>query len=621
MSILYIILALLGLSFLVFIHELGHYFVARRVGMKVEVFSIGFGPALYKWDRDGVRWQISLLPFGGYVKIKGMEKEGDKEPYEIPDGFFAKKPIDRIKVAFMGPLVNILFAFFIFCVIYLGGGRAKPFSEFTHLVGWINPESTLAEAGLEAGDEIACVGAQNYNGYKDLLIGALLKDKTLKVSGEKIDYFDETRTPFSYSVPNSGEEEKAFSLMLPASYLVYQNSQEMPLLEGLKPGDRVVWADGEILFSAKQLSELVNSGTALLTVSRGNRTFLARVPRVLIRDIHLTEKELGELDDWQHVVGLTGDPKTRYYFPYEIDHRGRIEGYYFFLDESLKSRAPRAEGSFPETTDLQMGDHIIAVDGIPTETSYDIFKQLQKRHVSLIVQEGKESETLLPYQVADRAFVEDVDWDHVLALAETIGQKSPRTLGSLKKLPPIEPTRLGDHPVTAEQIKEKIEEVSKIKDKRKQQALLQELHAVQNRLVLGIPLQDQRVIYNPNPFVLFVGVFQETYRTLGSLVTGLLNPKYVAGPVGIIQVMQASWGIGIKEALFWLGAISLNLGILNLLPLPILDGGHICLSFVEMIRKKPLKAKTMQRLIIPFVVLFILFFLFITFHDILRIFR
>lgn len=84
--------------------------------------------------------------------------------------------------------------------------------------------------------------------------------------------------------------------------------------------------------------------------------------------------------------------------------------------------------------------------------------------------------------------------------------------------------------------------------------------------------------------------------------------------------MQQSWGINIKEALFWLGAINLNLGILNLLPIPVLDGGHICFSFLEMIRKKPLKAQTMQRLVFPFVLLLVFLFIYLTYHDFIRIF-
>ena len=119
-SLLYIILAGLGLSLIVFIHELGHFIMARRAGMRVEVFSIGFGKPIFSWMHKGVKWKVCFLLFGGYVKIAGMERENDLEPHEIKDGFYCSTPLNRIKVAFMGPLVNIFFAFFlIFSTLYL----------------------------------------------------------------------------------------------------------------------------------------------------------------------------------------------------------------------------------------------------------------------------------------------------------------------------------------------------------------------------------------------------------------------------------------------------------------------------------------------------------------------
>ncbi len=74
MSILYAILSLFGIGFLIFIHELGHYFMARRVGITVEVFAIGFGKAIYQWEHKGVKWKLGWLPFGGYVKMAATEQ-------------------------------------------------------------------------------------------------------------------------------------------------------------------------------------------------------------------------------------------------------------------------------------------------------------------------------------------------------------------------------------------------------------------------------------------------------------------------------------------------------------------------------------------------------------------
>jgi regulator of sigma E protease len=151
-NILYILLTFLGLGFLIFIHELGHYFAAKKVGMKIEVFSIGFGKPIYSFKRNGVKWQICMLPFGGFVKIAGMEKEGDIEPSQIKDGFFGQKPFSRIKVSLAGPLVNLVFAFLAFSIIWTCGGRKKNFSEYTKKIGFVEQQSNLY---FEKGDKFS----------------------------------------------------------------------------------------------------------------------------------------------------------------------------------------------------------------------------------------------------------------------------------------------------------------------------------------------------------------------------------------------------------------------------------------------------------------------------------
>ena len=233
----YILLAIIGLSFLIFIHELGHYWLARRQGMKVEAFSIGFGQAVYSWDINGVRWQIGWLPFGGYVRIAGMQREGSREPYEISDGFYSKTPLQRILVSLAGPLVNIIFALIAFLAIWSAGGRDKTFSEFTHRIGWVDPNSALYQEGVRPGDVIQTYDGRPFDGIKNLQIASIVKDDVNRIEGYKVDYLTGKRTNFDYTlktyeIPSLPKDKLlTIGVMTPARYFIYDKSAN-PLIEG-----------------------------------------------------------------------------------------------------------------------------------------------------------------------------------------------------------------------------------------------------------------------------------------------------------------------------------------------------------------------------------------------------
>ena len=258
-SFLYVILALLGLSFLIFIHELGHYMVARWVGMRVETFSIGFGKPMISWERDGVKWQIGWLIFGGYVKIAGTETDDDKDPYEVKDGFFGKGPLARIEVALAGPLVNIAFAFVLFFCLWSIGGREKNFVEFTHKIGWVDPASELYLNGVRPGDEVTMYDGQVYSSAKDHIYLPSTSSGDIKVSGNKVNYLTGKKEVYDYDVkiyphPNAaGKGVDTAGILAPASYVIYDDLPggiANPLIEGspmlqsgIQKGDRIVWVD------------------------------------------------------------------------------------------------------------------------------------------------------------------------------------------------------------------------------------------------------------------------------------------------------------------------------------------------------------------------------------------
>ncbi len=638
-SLLYVILALFGLGLLVFIHELGHYWMARRVGMTVEAFSIGFGKPIYVWENDGVKWQICYLPFGGFVRIAGMEKKGILEPYQIPDGFYGKRPAQRIKVALMGPIVNIAFALLAFCILWSFGGREKPFSEFTHLVGWVDTSSDLHQAGVRPGDLVQELDHHSFTNYQDVLYSAVFNDKPPQISGSEIDYFKDEKTPFDFqfSIPKgSSLIDRIMTIsgtFRPASYLIYNApdslslDKETPMKDsGIDNGDRILWVDGKLIFSKEELIQTINQPKALLTIERNGQIFLSRVPRLKVSDLRITPNQKSELQDWQHEAKISGRLYDLFFIPYTLSPDCLIETPLTYLNADTEEQLPMAEARSPLEIPLEAGDRVLAVDGLSVLSSYEMMNLLQERHIQIIVK--KEPKTSpVSWKNADRAFIADIPFDSMQAMIQSIGTDEPiQERDNLKLLKPAVPRPMSQLAISeeararyakADEAQQKaIDEIKDPEMREQAQAMFDESR---NQVKLGIAMNDRAVNYNPSPFILFGNVFKDTWRTLIGLFSGNLSPKYMQGPVGIITIMQESWGYGFKEALYWLGMISLNLGILNLLPVPVLDGGHICFSLWEIITGKPIKSKTMERLIIPFVVLLVALFIYLTYHDIMRI--
>mgnify|MGYP001039394495 CR=1 FL=1 len=150
-----IAITLATLAVLVAVHEFGHFWVARRCGVKVLRFSIGFGPALYNWrDRLGTQYSISAVPLGGYVKMLD-EREGEVPEQELEQAFNRKPVLQRIAVVSAGPLANFVLAIAVYWLLFLGGEAG-----YAPLIGEVEPGSLADVAGLEAGQEIIAVDGQ-----------------------------------------------------------------------------------------------------------------------------------------------------------------------------------------------------------------------------------------------------------------------------------------------------------------------------------------------------------------------------------------------------------------------------------------------------------------------------
>lgn len=155
------IAAVLMLAFLIFVHELGHFTIARICGVKVEVFSIGFGKKLCFFKLFGTQFALSLIPLGGYVKLKGMDKEEDGTNETADDSYTQKSPFQKLWILFGGAFFNFLFAILVYFFLALSGEKV-----LLPIIGDL--ESNALEAGLLKGDKILSINHKKIASFREI---------------------------------------------------------------------------------------------------------------------------------------------------------------------------------------------------------------------------------------------------------------------------------------------------------------------------------------------------------------------------------------------------------------------------------------------------------------------
>ena len=163
MYILYILTALLALSFLIFFHELGHFLAARFFGVHVEVFSIGFGKKVYKKVIGKTEYCLAMIPLGGYVQMKGQDDTDPTKVSNDADSYNTKRPWQRIIILFAGPFANFLLAFLLYIAIAnIGVTRLAP------IIGNVTVESVAQNIGLQKNDTILEINGEKVQTWDDL---------------------------------------------------------------------------------------------------------------------------------------------------------------------------------------------------------------------------------------------------------------------------------------------------------------------------------------------------------------------------------------------------------------------------------------------------------------------
>ncbi len=281
-SLLYQVpIGLLGLSFLVFIHEAGHFLVAKALKVRVNTFSIGFGKKILRYRRGETEYCISAIPFGGYVAMAGEnpdEADGDTPP----DGNeFSAKPVPvRMAIAFAGPAVNIGFSVLLLFFLYMWGVQEPKNSM---VVGEVEPDSPAAEAGVERGDVIVSLAGQPVRDWEALLQEIAVRgENPVKVAVERDGAVEDlTLTPRMN--PRLGIAMAG--IFGEGEVYVHSIIPNRPAAgAGMQAGDKILQVEGVKVPSATALIEIINKSQgreiSLLVEREGEESTLQVTPEL-----------------------------------------------------------------------------------------------------------------------------------------------------------------------------------------------------------------------------------------------------------------------------------------------------------------------------------------------------
>ncbi len=304
---------LIVIGILVFVHELGHFIMAKRAGVRVEKFSLGMGPKLFGFKKRDTEYVLSALPLGGYVKMAGENPH--EEPTGAPDEFQSKTVWQRAKIAVAGPLTNVVLAFLIMPFVFMVG----TYSEGPAKVGYVETGSPAERAGFKAGDVIKEINGRGISDWtKALTLIAVNPD-----------------TDVIAIVERQGEEktltlrpEMATELKIGMSGLVPDIPAEIGRLKpgfpaeqaGVMVNDKIIAVDGKTIYHWNQFSTLVRD-------SKGNKLSLTLERNGKRMEKIVTPKE----DGGRQVIGV--EPVMRLVFK----KHGFFESLRLGFDKTIES--------------------------------------------------------------------------------------------------------------------------------------------------------------------------------------------------------------------------------------------------------------------------------------------
>lgn len=539
-SAVFAFILLLGL--LIFVHELGHFMVAKWCGVRVEVFSLGFGKKILQYKRGDTVYAISMIPLGGYVKMFGDELNSDISAEQKKHSFTHKNVWQRIAVVLAGPLMNFFFAVVIFTIVaYMGEDVRAP------IIGDISPNSKAYELGFRPGDKVVSIAGAPVSTWDDFQSGLTARiGQPVEVSLKRTGF--ETPIPVSIT-PESRPNPNILSMkdwigdvdgltFYSKSPILGIRAKTPAEKAGLKTGDRIKMVNNVEVKHYRDLDPLMlphQGADIVLTIER---------------DHNLDGKNVETLKQTLNVrsfssVGVLGIESSELYL-YKI-----------------------IPGSPAEKAGLRTGDRILQVG----ETRPLVWEEV------LASVKGYKGEGGLPFKVmrGDAELEFDVSPEITSQMNMQGGEEKRYTIGII---PWIE---LSSPDLTT--------------------------------LKLDGPLAGVQRGWDRT-----LDVTVMTVVSFVRLIQNKISPKNIGGVISIGQAAHETFKIGMTSFLTMMGAISVNLFILNLLPIPVLDGGHLLFYVIEALRGAPVSMRKME--IAQQIGLFVLMSLmvFALFNDVSRIF-
>lgn len=538
------------LGVLIFVHEMGHFLVAKFYKVRVEIFSLGFGPKIFKFQRGDTTYCISLIPLGGYVKMFGDDPSAsDAISDDQKHGSFLHKPVgQRIAIVLAGPLMNFFFAILVFFMVAIvGEDMIRP------IVGDVQEDSAAWVYGFRPGDVIQSVDGNAVKTWDEVKTQIEeLKDQTLSLEVNRFD------------------TDESVSLQVRTSVIANPNILSTEEKVGAIEGLGVMARDTQIGISAP----------GSLAAQAGMKSFDK------IQSIN--EKPVKK---WYEVV----------YF---------LENY--TQSEPLEIQYSRSEGKEDETIQTALIEIPAGLVGhlSPEVLGLDI--------PDLYVSQFTENSPAREAGILRGDKIRSID-----------GESFNYWAGLVKKVQSYDPN---DGPFDVEILRDgQIESVALIPELVEQP---DNRGGRQSKYALGIL---SSVMPNPtgyilirtfNPFLAMKkGILDTLYWTKITCLSFLrllqarVSHRAIGGPIMIGQIASRTFQMGLSYFLKIMAIISINLFIINMLPIPILDGGHLVFFTIEALRGAPLSMRKMEIAQTVGLVLILGLMAMAFFNDIVRIFE